>query len=168
MKDGSINQIIIQFIYVSMKNIKYLIVILGLILTVPAFSQNKKADDIIGKWFTENNEAKVEIYKSGDKYYGKIIWLKEPNDKETGKPKKDKNNPETKLKERSIIGMNFVNAFKFDGDDAWEDGTVYDAKSGKTYSGTIGFEAKDKLKLRGYIGKSWMGLGRTTYWTRTN
>ena len=64
--------------------------------------------------------------------------------------------------------MNFVNAFKFDGDDAWEDGTVYDAKSGKTYSGTIGFEAKDKLKLRGYIGKSWMGLGRTTYWTRTN
>ena len=72
---------------------KFLIVILGLIITVPSFSQSKKGDDILGKWFTENNEAKVEIYKSGDKYYGKIIWLKEPNDKETGKPKKDKNNP---------------------------------------------------------------------------
>jgi uncharacterized protein (DUF2147 family) len=151
-----------------MKNIKFLIVILGLIMTLPAFSQNKKADDILGKWFTENNEAKVEIYKSGDKYFGKIVWLKEPNDKETGKPKKDKHNPDSKLKERAILGLNVVSAFKFNGSDEWEDGVIYDAKSGKTYNCYINFEGKDKIKVRGYIGKSWMGLGRTTYWTKTN
>jgi uncharacterized protein (DUF2147 family) len=147
---------------------KTIIILISLMMTVSAFSQNKKADDIIGKWMTENNESKVEIYKIGDKYYGKISWLKEPNDKETAKPKKDKNNPDAKLRERPVLGMNFVSGFIFDGKDSWEDGTVYDPKSGKTYNAYINFEAKDKIKLRGYIGKSWMGLGRSTYWTRAN
>ncbi len=151
-----------------MKKIKFLLVIFSLVMTIPSFAQSKKADDIIGKWLTENKEAKVKIYKIGDKYYGKIIWLKEPNDKKTGKLKKDKHNPDARLKERAIIGMNFVNTFKFDGNNEWEDGTVYDAKTGKTYKGTIGFESKNKLKLRGYIGKSWMGIGKTTYWTKAN
>ncbi len=151
-----------------MKKIKFLLILFSLFIGVTTYAQKNKADDIVGKWFTENNEAKVEIYKIGDKYYGKIVWLKEPNDKETAKPSKDKKNPDVKLRERAIIGMNFVNGFKFDGDEKWEDGTVYDAKSGKTYNGYIAFESKDKLKLRGYIGKSWMGLGRTTYWIRSN
>lgn len=151
-----------------MNNNKFLLFLLSLMMTGSAYAQKMKADDIIGKWFTEKNEAKVEIYKIADKYYGKIIWIKEPNDKETGKPKKDKQNPDIKLKERLIIGMSFVNAFKFNGEDKWEDGSVYDAKSGKTYNGTISFESKNTLKLRGYIGKSWMGLGRTTLWTRCN
>lgn len=150
-----------------MKNKKILLLLIGLVMTFSSFAQKMKVDDIIGKWFTENNEAKVEIYRIADKYYGKIIWLKEPNDKETGKPKKDKHNPDIKLKERLLLGMSFVNGFKFDGDNEWGDGSVYDAKSGKTYNGKIGFESKDKLKLRGYIGKSWMGLGRTTYWTQS-
>ncbi|MFZ4411803.1 MAG: DUF2147 domain-containing protein [Bacteroidales bacterium] len=153
-----------------MKHIRLFLSILILTVLSPSFAsaQSRKADDILGKWLTDNNEAKVEIYKIGDTYYGKIVWLKESNDKETAKPKKDKNNPDPKLRERLIMGMNFVHGFKFDGDDEWEDGTVYDIKSGKTYSGTIGFDDNKKLKLRGYIGKSWMGLGKTTYWTRSN
>ena len=150
-----------------MRKTKFLMGAFSFLMCVSAFSQNKKADEILGKWLTENNEAKVEIFKIADKYYGKIVWLKDPIDKETGKPKKDKYNPDEKLKGRPVIGLNLVNAFKFDGDELWEEGTVYDVKTGKTYSGTIRFEAKGKLKLRGYIGKSWMGLGRTTYWTRS-
>ncbi|MCX6232577.1 MAG: DUF2147 domain-containing protein [Bacteroidetes bacterium] len=151
-----------------MKKIHLLFISISLLFSVNVMAQNHKSDDIIGKWLTENNESKVEIYKIGEKYYGKIVWLKDPNDKETGKPKKDKNNTDIKLKERPVLGLSFVNGFKFNGDNKWEDGTVYDPKSGKTYNGFIAFESKDKLKLRGYIGKAWMGLGRTTYWTKTN
>lgn len=149
-----------------MKNI--IIVILGFMITIPSFSQNKKGDEITGKWVTENNQAKVEIYKVNNKYYGKIIWLKEPNDKKTGKPQKDKLNPDIKLKERAIIGMVFISGFSFNGKDEWEDGSIYDANSGKTYNCNMNFESSNKIKVRGYIGKAWMGLGKTTYWSKTN
>jgi uncharacterized protein (DUF2147 family) len=151
-----------------MKKYSFLVVFISLIISNLSFSQNRKSDEIIGKWLTENGEAKVEIFKVGEKYYGKIIWLKDPYDKETGNPKTDKHNPDPKLKSRPILGLIIVSGFIFDGSSQWEDGTIYDAKSGKTYNCYINFESNNKIKVRGYIGKSWMGLGRTTYWSRTN
>ncbi len=145
-----------------------ILLILSLFFSHLLYSQSKKTDEIIGKWITENGEAKVEIFKIGEIYYGKIIWLNEPIDKDTGKPKKDKNNPDQKLKERPIMGLVIVSGFIFDGKNHWEEGTIYDAKSGKTYNCYINFENLNKIKVRGYIGKSWMGLGRTTYWTRAD
>jgi len=36
-----------------------------------------KADDIVGIWLTGGKEpAKIQVYKSGEKYFGKIVWLK--------------------------------------------------------------------------------------------
>ena len=34
---------------------------------------------ILGVWVTEGGKARVEVTESGEKYYGKIVWLKEPN-----------------------------------------------------------------------------------------
>jgi len=122
----------------------------------------EKADDILGQWYTEGNESGVEIFKSNGKYFGKIVWLKEPN--RNGQPKVDEKNPDTNLKERPIIGLLVLKDFVFDGSNEWNKGTIYDPKSGKTYSCYIKFEERDKLKIRGYIGISL--LGRTTYWVR--
>jgi uncharacterized protein (DUF2147 family) len=51
--------------------------LLGLIMPVCLVAQ-KKADDIIGNWIVGDNKAKIQVYRSGTKYYGKITWLKEP------------------------------------------------------------------------------------------
>ena len=51
-------------------------------------------------------------------------------------------------------------------DKSWEDGTILDPKSGKTYSCYITFEDENTLKVRGYIGFSL--LGRTQKWIRKN
>jgi uncharacterized protein (DUF2147 family) len=56
--------------------------------------------------------------------------------------------------------------FVYDGEGVWEDGDIYDPKSGKTYSCYMKLQSMDKLKVRGYIGISL--IGRTTYWTRTS
>lgn len=127
-----------------------------------AVSVAQKADDVLGQWYSENNESLIEIYKSGNKYFGKIIWLKEPL--RDGKPKVDDKNPDGKLKDRPLIGLVILRDFVFDGKDEWSDGKISDPKSGKTYSCFMEFENKDKLKIRGYIGISL--IGRTTYWTR--
>jgi len=84
------------------KRIAFLITI-GLLISFSAHSQNK-ADDIIGIWLTGGKEpAKIEIYKSGVKFYGKIIWLKNPT--ENGKQRMDGNNPEKEKRSNPIIGL---------------------------------------------------------------
>lgn len=125
-----------------------------------AVAQN--ADDIIGVWLTDGGKSKVEIYKKGEEYFGKIIWLREPN--ENGKPKVDKNNPDDDLKSRPLVGMELLSDFEFD-DDEWEDGEIYDPESGKTYSCEMTLDG-NTLNVRGYIGVSW--VGRTTEWTRSS
>ncbi len=130
-------------------------------------AQDFSADDIIGVWLNEDKDAHVEIYKDGNKFFGKIIWLKTPIDEETGKPKLDNKNEDESLRTRPVMGMLLLKDFVFDGDDEWEDGEIYDPKSGKTYSCYMEFpdeDNKNSLKIRGFIGVSI--LGRTTYWTR--
>lgn len=129
------------------------------------FAQSHKGDDILGTWLNQEATGKVTLYKENGKYFGKLVWLREPNDKTTGQPRTDIENPDQKLKSRPLIGLvNMVN-FNFDGKEEWSGGTIYDPKNGKTYKCYIQFDSPNKLKIRGYIGVSL--LGRNTYWTKT-
>jgi uncharacterized protein (DUF2147 family) len=130
-----------------------------------------KPDNIVGFYLTYDDDtgaekSQVQIFKATNgKYYGKIVWLKEPL--KNGKPKVDDKNPEAKLQNRPIIGLEILKGFVFDKDNQeWNDGTIYNPSSGKTYNCYINFESPTKLKIRGYIGASWMGLGKTAYWTK--
>ena len=134
--------------------------------TKVAWSQTYKSIDVKGIWLNQDEDAKIEIFENGGKYYGKIVWLKTPIDPETNKPKVDKHNPNPALRNRPTLGLEILKDFSFDGKDEWKDGTIYDPKSGKTYSCYIRMENKNKLKIRGFIGVSM--LGRTTYWTRSS
>ena len=134
--------------------------------TKVAWSQTYKSIDVKGIWLNQDEDAKIEIFENGGKYYGKIVWLKTPIDPETNKPKVDKNNPNPALRSRPSLGLEILKDFSFNGKDEWKDGTIYDPKSGKTYSCYIRMENKNKLKIRGFIGVSM--LGRTTYWTRSS
>jgi uncharacterized protein (DUF2147 family) len=128
------------------------------------------ADDILGVWNNEEKDAKIEIFKCGEKYCGKIVWLKEPNypagSKEgtPGTPKLDHNNPDPTLRTKPIIDLRIVHDFVFAGDSLWKGGKVYDPKNGKTYSGKLTLVSPDRLNLRGFIGISL--IGRTAIWTR--
>lgn len=136
----------------------------GLLLFSPVFKVSAQipGDRIIGKWYTEENKSLIEIYKKGDKYCGKIIWLKKPN--ENGKPKLDKENPDKKLKTQPILNLEIMTNLEFDEDNEWEDGDIYDPEPGHTYSCMITLTTPDKIDMRGYLGLSL--FGRTTVWTR--
>ncbi len=146
---------------VSLKAILFLMVAF---MAQSLFAQ-KPADKIVGQWFNEEKDGKVEIYKQGNKYFGKLVWLKTPLDV-NGKPKLDKENPDVKLKSRPLEGLVLLTNFVFDGDDEWEDGEIYDPKSGKTYSCYMEFDSPTVLIIKGYIGVKW--VGKTTYWTKAN
>ena len=107
----------------------------------------------------------LQLYKENGKYFGKLVWLREPTDKVSGLPRTDKENPDEKLKSVPLIGLVNMKNFTFDGSDEWSGGTIYDPKNGKTYKCYIRFESPAKLKSRGYMGVSI--LGRNTYWTKS-
>lgn len=128
------------------------------------FAQNK-ATDVIGIWVTAgDNSAKVEIYKVGEKFYGKIVWMKNPSI--NGKLKLDINNPNSSKRNIPRLGLEMMKGFTFNGNDEWKGGNIYDPESGKTYSGYMYLKDRNTLKLRGYVGFSF--LGRTETWTRAN
>lgn len=116
----------------------------------------------LGTWMNEEKEARFEIFKCGKKLCGKITWLKEPL--RNGKPKMDDQNPNPQLRTRPILGLVFLKDFEYKGDDKWDEGTIYDPKSGKTYSCYMKVINQDKMEVKGYIGISLIGRSQT--WSR--
>lgn len=141
----------------------FLLLIMGLLaFGINAHAADQGKDAILGKWLTENGKSIVDVYHCGDSYCGKIIWLKEPLNKE-GKPKMDIHNPDKSLRKRPVVGLEILKHLKFKGPNNWGDGKIYDPEKGKTYS-CKAWMVKGGLKFRGYIGFSL--LGRTTTWKR--
>lgn len=116
---------------------------------------------IIGFWLTQKGDARVEFYKKGDRFFGRLAWLKEPND-EKGRPALDEKNPDPRLRKRPILGLVIIEAV-YRGGNLWR-GRVYDADNGKTYNCIITLADPDTIKLRGYLGFSL--FGRTETWKR--
>ena len=143
---------------------KILFVLFICLLTTIAFAQ-KTGDELIGVWEPSNGRARVKIDKISNKYYGRIVWLKEPNDPETGKPKVDKNNPDESMQNVPLKGYRMLKDFSFDKDSKeWVEGTIYDPLNGSTYSCVIKMKDDNTLDIRGYIGVK--TLGRTDEWKR--
>ena len=121
-------------------------------------------DAIVGVWKTGEGNAMVKIYKNGNKYQGRVVWLKEPNDPETGKPKLDKNNSDPAAKSKPVLGLINIWGFVPKEENLWDEGNIYDPKNGNTYSSTMKLINANTLEVRGYIGVSL--IGRTDTWTR--
>ncbi len=139
-----------------MKNIsiKYTLLPIIALLFASINVTAQTADKIIGKYWSPKKDGKIEIYKTGEEYFGKIIW--------GNKPSKDTKNPKPELRTRDVIGIVFLRNFKFN-NEQYQDGEIYDPLSGKTYSCKMWLENQN-LKVRGFIGFS--VLGRTEIFER--
>ena len=145
-----------------------LIGILFLLFALPVFAGEH--DAILGTWTTKNAKSRVDIYPCGIMVCGKIVSLKEPvyppDDKKgmAGKTKIDRENPDPKLRTRPLVGLELLKDFKLTEPGLWKEGTIYDPESGNTYKCKMTLESPNRLKVRGYIGFSF--IGRTQIWTR--
>ena len=154
-----------------MKHIAILVIFLLSLVTVAAGGDG---DAILGVWATDpegdGGQAHIEIYKEGDRYHGKIIWLSEPvylqgdPHGQAGEAKVDTENPDEALRSQPIIGLLLMSDFTYDGKGLWRKGKIYDPDNGKTYKAKLRLEGDDVLKVRGFIGFSL--IGRTSEWTR--
>jgi len=129
-------------------------------LTTTIFAQ---ADKILGTWLTEDKEAHIKIYKSNDLYYGKIVWLKEPNNPKTETAWLDEQNKDESKRKLPLLGANMLWDFMHRNNE-YVKGSVYDSRNGAIYSGKLWLENPNTLKMRGY----WGFFYSTETWTKLN
>ena len=117
----------------------------------------------IGFW--KGGDGTFEMFETEGKLSARIVALSEPKTAE-GKEKTDIYNPDPKKRNYPIIGLVFISGFMKTSDTRWENGTVYDPKSGRTYSCIMDLQGSDKIKLRGFLGIAL--IGRNYFWVRAN
>jgi uncharacterized protein (DUF2147 family) len=104
-------------------------------------------EEITGLYWSPKKDAKIEIYKKGERYFGKSVWV--------ATPRKDTENPSESLRKRDVLGIELLTNFSYN-DGTYTDGKIYDPESGKTYDCKMSLVGAN-LKVRGYVGISLFG-----------
>jgi uncharacterized protein (DUF2147 family) len=133
-------------------------------LVVASVADRAAAADAIGTWYTGDKESQVRIVNCGGALCGNLVWLKEPNDPATGRPKTDKNNADASKQSRPLLGVPIVLAMKPSGPGQWS-GQVYNASDGKTYSGSFTLTSPDSADLKGCVLSV---ICKSQTWTRVH
>ncbi|MEM6767148.1 MAG: DUF2147 domain-containing protein [Bacteroidota bacterium] len=139
---------------------KKLMILLLTSISISVLPAQQKADDILGIWSVDSQDAHIEISQEGGEYVGKIVWLQAPNT-DKGEPKTDKKNPDKNLRGRSLMGMPMLTGLTYQ-DGSWEGGEIYSAQKGKTANCNLKLIGTDKLVVTAKV----LRFTTTKEWTR--
>lgn len=113
------------------------------------------------------NNLEVEVFRSGNEYKAIVVWFDDSDDKSQPMNLRcDIKNLNETLRTRKIIGMEIMHGLVFNEDEEeWQDGRIYDSRTGKNWNVKAWINKEGNLKVRGYwhfeiFGKT-MGLKRT-------
>lgn len=101
-----------------------------------------------GIYWTPDQKGQIELYERNGVVYGRSVCCNED--------KKDVNNPDPTLRDRSMVGIEVMSGFKKRGKKTYVNGRIYNPKDGKTYRAKM-WIVGDKIKVRGYIGSPMLG-----------
>ena len=121
-----------------------------------------RAASPLGTWYTADKDSQVRIANCGSAICGTLVWLKEPNDAATGKPKPDKHDADASKQSRPLLGTMIVLGMKPSGANVWS-GNVYNAEDGKTYTGSFTMTGDNTADLKGCVMAV---LCKSQTWTR--
>jgi uncharacterized protein (DUF2147 family) len=117
-----------------------------------------------GTWVSQDGGLKVHLSDCGGKLCGKVVWLHEPIDPSTGKPKTDAHNPDPAKRARPLVGLKVLNGLKPNGSNEWS-GLIYNADDGRSYQAHLTLESERTAQVQGCV----LGvLCRTHTWQRVN
>jgi uncharacterized protein (DUF2147 family) len=132
-------------------------------MLAPATIATARAAEPMGTWFTADRESQVRITNCGGALCGSLVWLKQPTDPATGRPKTDKNNADASKRNRPLLGEQIVLCMRPSGPNAWS-GSVYNAEDGKTYDGSFTLISATSAALKGCVLGGLICKSQT--WTR--
>lgn len=135
---------------------------LTLLILSPFFLHAQTAtspDKITGQWMAAKNNLIVEVFKSGATYNARIVWFNDSDD--PSKPMKvrlDTHNSNPSLRSRHILGMQVVSNLVFDpAAKTWDNGIIYDARTGREWSSYAYMAENGILRVKGYWHFKFLG-----------
>ena len=126
--------------------------LLSFFVFTTAITAQTKQDMILGIWMSTENKLMVQVYKVNNIFKAKVLWFNDTDDK--SKPytiRTDEKNPDKSLRNRKLLGLEVLQGLIYNAEeDKWENGRIYDAKSGKTWDACIAITDEHLLKVRGF------------------
>jgi len=117
------------------------------------------AEPITGSWVTATRDGVVRIAPCGKSLCGTLArFLVTPPG---GADQRDVHNPDTRLRNRKLLGLPILTGFAEDGA-VWR-GTIYDPKAGKSYRSILRRLDGERLEVKGCIGP----FCQTQVWRRS-
>jgi uncharacterized protein (DUF2147 family) len=116
-----------------------------------------QASGVLGDWMTPGGDT-VRVDRCGPSV---CLWILALGP--TAPATTDAKNPDSSLRSRPLCGLRIGSAFYLRDPDHAAGGSLYDPKSGRTYSGQMTAQGSE-LHLRGYVMLSIFGRSET--WTR--
>lgn len=121
------------------------------------------AEQVCGKWESSEKKLIIQVYVENGQFRAKLTWYANTG----GKPLdywKDVNNPDPKLRSRTLLGMGILSNLKYDKDkNSWEDGIVYDSRHGHYWNASAYIDKHGLLQVRGYWHFKFIGRTMTFY-----
>lgn len=122
----------------------------------PQANTPQPADAILGEWWTQAKDGRVEFSRARDGTYQGVLLY-------GVRARKDVHNPNPALRERSLIGAVLMWNLRYE-DGRYVDGYVYNPEDGDTYRVKAWLTSARSLNVRGFLGLSL--FGQTHTWTR--
>ena len=119
----------------------------------------------LGVWIDHTGRGAVEIQPCGQGLCGRIVWMQQPLDKK-GQPLRDKLNENTKLRDRTICGLQVIGDLKPMRDGSWDRGWIYDPEQGESFDVELRLRDPNVLQVKGYKGLKF--LSETFQWRRAD
>jgi uncharacterized protein (DUF2147 family) len=115
-------------------------------------------DAVHGQWASDGSI--IEITEVDGTLSAHVLSIRDavygPNEQgPVGEIRRDDNNPDVALRQRTIIGIDLLSEYAFD-DGKWQ-GRIYDPESGKTFTSHMKRGRNGQLEMRGYIGVPMLG-----------
>ena len=131
-----------------------------------AFAANAaQPADIAGVWTNPKTNIRVRIGPCGAELCGTIVWLKTPNDPQTGAPLTDRNNPDPANRNRPLVGLPMIIGLKPGRGGEWT-GQVYLINDGQIHDASFSMDGPNGLKMEGCKLAGLLCSSQT--WTRVN
>jgi uncharacterized protein (DUF2147 family) len=134
----------------------------GLIFVAVSSCSVARGIGLPGTWLTQDGSSKIRFETCGAALCGRLVWLREPNDQQTGKPHIDQNNPEHNKRGRPLLGMVVLTKIRPVRPLEWS-ASAYNPEDARTYDVTLILNLH-RLVLRGCV--FWGLICRHETWTR--
>jgi uncharacterized protein (DUF2147 family) len=118
---------------------------------------------VAGLWIDHTGRGAVEIVPCAQNLCGRIVWLKEPNDK-SGHPLRDTKNEDRAKRSQPICGLQILGGLQQMSDGSWDKGWIYDPEQGSSFDVELRLMSPDVLQVKGYKGLKF--LSETYQWKR--